>query len=57
MAIEEERRKDFVTLAILTAGGEARIDGDVGSYVKYANAAYMAMEEKRKKFVALATGF
>ncbi len=39
MAIEEKRRKDFVTLAILTAGGEARISGDVGSHVKYANAA------------------
>ena len=39
VAFEERRRKDFVTLAILTAGGEARIDGDVGSYVKYANAA------------------
>jgi hypothetical protein len=39
MPIEEKRRKNFVTLAILTAGGEARIDGDVGSHVKYVNAA------------------
>jgi hypothetical protein len=39
MTIEEKRRKIFVTLATLTAGGEARIGGDIGSYVKYANAA------------------
>ncbi len=39
MAIEEKGRKLFVTLAILTAGGEAWIGGDVGSHVKYAYAA------------------